>query len=150
MSCEIKEVHKDALTINGFTLEIEGTPFISISKCTGPNRQIGELLKADGGTGKLVKFSDGVINFGDWGFTRWLDPSNQENQAISQFVTDSICEGTKHDAVLIKWHHGKEVGRVTFTGLLFKQEQYPDLDKAGSGAFEVVVTCGVDYWEAIL
>lgn len=141
--------NNDLLTINGFRFEINGQPIAAITNVGGLNRTTGEIEWVDGGTGITEFFSDQKKVYGPISLKYRVDPTKGEFDLLRQFVTLTHLFGTRFDFTLVKYNHGVEVFRILVYKVLFKEEQFSEFDKNGSGPFEVTINAPCAFWEII-
>lgn len=149
MAYEKVESRDDLLTINGFSLEIEGEVIQEAVTVGGFTRNVGEILQADGGTGIQEPFSDQLKGHGPISIAYRVDPTRGEMDKLRAFVDASINKGTRFDFVLIKYNHGNEFFRIPVYRGLFREETLSDFDKNGSGPFEVNLGISIAFWELL-
>lgn len=143
------ESNDDLLTLNGFRIEIGGAPVAAITTVGGLNRVTGEIEWTDGGTGNVQVFSDQQKKFGPISMKYRVDPTKGEFDNLRNLVTSSMYLGVRFDFSIIKYHHGKELFRILVYRSLWNNEQFPEMDKNGSGPFEVTLQVPCAYWEIV-
>jgi hypothetical protein len=137
------------LTVNAWTMDIPGFSLKepNFSKVAGPNLETGILMHSDGGTGHRYKFSDHNFNWGAITLVRVRDGSVNDSK-LADAVRAAILYGKKYNGTFSKYHHSKKpIQTIVFTGLTFKKISKPDFDTEGSGKYEEVIECEVDFWE---
>lgn len=137
----------DAVTLNGWSLEVNDNTALSVTKVDGLSQEVGSIESGDGGTGHIFKFSDQRKNYGTITITRLRNPADTNDSLLTDITNDFIANGTKVNGVLKKYHFGTLLFRILFQGMGFKKESHPSLDKAGAGAYEMVYEVDVDFWE---
>lgn len=143
------ESKDDLLTINGWRLEIQGQVIDSITQVGGLQRQVGNIEWVDGGTGNTEHFSDQKKDYGPISITYRVDPTKGEQDQLEAFVDACINQGTRFDFVIVKLNHGIEHARYLVYQGLFRSESGSDLDKNGSGPYEVTLEVPCTFWERV-
>jgi hypothetical protein len=143
------ENHGDALTLNGFRLELNGKPIETIYKVGGLSQTTGEIEWVDGQTGIAEVFTDQKINSGPLTLAYRVDPTNTEFSQMDQLVQASQRNGTRFNFVIVKYNHGIEVFRIPVYAAVFKGKTLPELNKNESGPFDVELEVPCAYWEIL-
>lgn len=149
MALSAVEAPKDVLTTNQWVIEINGVPRATFVQVSGVTRRIDGIPRADGGTGIVYTFPNQRVDYGALQLLRMYDPQDQNDLNIETFLSNVISSGTKLNGEMIKYHYGKPLFRVQFTGMLFLSETHPQLRKDTSGPYEVTYEAKLDFWEKI-
>jgi hypothetical protein len=149
MALNRTESRNDMLTINGFRVEINNQIFQNFTTVGGLTRTAATLENRDGGSGLAEYFSDQTLTMGPISATYRVDPSTNEWDRLRKIIDDSIFNNVRHSFVVIKYNHGKEYKRFVCYKTLFNTENLPDLDKNGSGPFDVSLEAAISGWEIL-
>jgi len=143
------EAPRDVLVTNQWVLEVDGVQRATFVAISGIGRSIETVARGDGGTGIIYTFSNQLVNYGTLQLTRMVDPADGNDLSIDSFMNSVIATGKKLNGELVKYHFGKPLFRIQFTGMLFTQESHPALSKQASGPYEMGYIAKVDFWEKI-
>lgn len=141
-----------AVTNNGWYLTLFSNPQLvspHFNTLSGLSKKTGTIEIVDGGTNIKYKFSSQIIDFGQITLSRPNDAS-PDDAAWRGIVNAGIRLGVKYTGVLIKEHFSQEVYRIAFSGLGFKEYNYPDFNVSAEDAQMPTVMATVDSWEETL
>lgn len=130
---------------NGWYLEIPGLISPHFETLEGLSKKTGTVDIVDAGTNIKYKFNSQIIDFGEITLTRTLDGSS-DDIVFKQLVDSSIDLGIKYVGVLVKMHFGREVYRIAFEGLAFKEYNFPTFDVNAEEKQTISVPATVDVW----
>jgi len=149
MAYERVDANQDVLTVNGFQFEINNQRIASVINCGGFNRTIGGIEWVDGGTGITDTFSDQKKVYGPITIKFRVDPTTNEFNKLRSYVTASHLLGVKFNFAIVKYHYQVELFRILVYNGLFKEEQWSEFDKNGSGPFEGTLNVPCSFWEIL-
>jgi hypothetical protein len=143
------ESREDLLTINGYRVEMNNLQFQDFVVVGGTGRNTTLIPNTDGGSGLQENFTDQTITFAPLAMTYRVDPSKNEWARLRQMIEDSFMSGIRHSMTVVKYNHGKEYMRIIYYKVLFNAETLPDLDKNGSGPYDVTMEAAHSGWEIL-
>lgn len=138
----------DQYVANGWYLDLPGLVSPHFETLEGLSRKTGTVDIVDAGTNIRFKFSDQIIDFGAITLTRTRDGSSDDT-ALNALVTASLRNGVKYAGALVYLHHGVEVFRIIFDGLLFNEDNLPSFDINSGEKFRTTYQATVDEWVEI-
>ena len=138
----------DLFVVNGWYLELPGLVSPHFETLEGLSKKTGKVEIVDAGTNIKYKFSSQIKDFGAITLTRAKDGTN-DDIIMNGLVNASIELGVKYAGQLIKLHHGSEVFRIAFVGMLFDSNAHPSHNINGEEKYVQTFGASIDEWEEI-
>lgn len=134
----------DLFVTNGWYLELPGLISPHFETLSGLSKKTGKVEIVDAGSNIRYKFSGQITDFGAITLGRTYDGSSDDS--VFRALVEAGRRGTKIAGVLVNLHHGTEVFRIAFQGLLFLAETYPDFDINTEEKLKITYNAEVDQW----